>query len=154
MILQIQTIKPAVGSRHAKKRVGRGNASGHGTYSTRGGKGQRARSGGRSGLKTKGLKRLVQSTPKLRGFKSFKIKPETITLAMLNKKFADGETVDILTLQEKKIISKNTKTAKIVLKGELTKKLTVNIPASKMAMEAIIKVGGSVIEEKEVGLSS
>lgn len=58
-----------------KKRVGRGNASGKGTYSGRGIKGQRARAGGRGGLKKRSIMRqLIKKTPKIGGFKSLKQK--------------------------------------------------------------------------------
>lgn len=144
MTIAVHTIKPSRGAKHSKKRVGRGDASGHGTYSTRGGKGQTARSGGSRGLKMKAFKRLMQSTPKLRGFKSLKIKPITVTLLSLNK-FNDGETVNLTALREKKLIGKNDQSAKIVLTGELKKKLIIDgLLLSKTAKEAIIKSGGEV----------
>ncbi len=149
MKLTINTIKPARGSKKSKKVVGRGNASGHGTFSTRGCKGQRARSGGRAGLSTHAIKELVQSTPKLRGFKSFKIKPVTVTLAQLQKYFNDGDAVTVASLKEKKIIAKCDKAAKIALKGELTKKLNVEVLTTKTAAQAIIKAGGKVAEKAE-----
>lgn len=82
-MLTINNLKPAVGSKHCPKKVGRGNASGHGTYSCRGGKGQTARSGGGRGLKLRGFKALMQSTPKLGGFRSLNLKPATIALSVL-----------------------------------------------------------------------
>jgi len=150
MKLAVNTIKSSRGARHIKKRVGRGNASGHGTYSTRGMKGQRARSGGKAGLRAHAFKELMQSTPKSRGFKSFKIKPVTVTLSALNKFFNDGDTVSIETLREKNIISKNTKSAKVVTTGELQKKLTVNIPATKSAAELITRLGGQMAGGKDL----
>lgn len=149
MKLTINTLKPARGAKRAKKRVGRGNASGHGTYSTRGMKGQRARSGGKSGLRARAIKDLVQSTPKSRGFKSLKIKPVTVTLSVLEKYFNDGDTVDIQTLREKKIIGKNVKFAKVVATGELKKKLTVNVPVSQGAGELVTRAGGAVAPAAE-----
>ncbi len=144
-MLNIHTIKPARGAKHRTKRVGRGNASGHGTYSTRGGKGQTARSGGSRGLKLKGFKFLLQSTPKLRGFTSIHEKPAEVYLKNLEKHYADGDTVDLKSLQEKKLVSSNTKAAKIIVSGELTKKLVVSgIAATKGAAEKIKAVGGEI----------
>ena len=145
MTLVIHNLRPAVGSKHSKKRVGRGNASGHGTYSTRGGKGQTARSGGGSGLRLKAFKRLLQSTPKLRGFRSLAEKPAEVYLSQLDKVFKAGDTVDIASLKEKKIIGVNAKTAKILFKGELTKKLIVTgIKTTKTVAEKIKALGGEV----------
>src|SRR3972149_575319 len=68
MTLSLHQLNPAPASRHRRKRLGRGTASGHGTYSTRGQKGQRARTGGRPGLKRLGFKKILQGIPKNRGF--------------------------------------------------------------------------------------
>lgn len=143
-MLQVHTIKPARGSKHKVKRIGRGNASGHGTSATRGGKGQTARSGGSRGLALKGFRRLMQSAPKLRGFKSLNTPAVEVLLSTLEKNFQNGETVDIKSLQEKHVISSNAAEAKVVLKGELTKKLTVAIPCTKGAAEKIKALGGEV----------
>ncbi|MFA5127768.1 MAG: 50S ribosomal protein L15 [Patescibacteria group bacterium] len=145
MKITVHTMKPAHGAKHSKKRVGRGNASGHGAYSTRGGKGQTARSGGSRGLKTKAFKRLMQSTPKLRGFKSLNIKPSEVYLSTLDKKFDNGAVVNLASLKEKKIINDDARAAKIIVNGELTKKLTVEgVKMTKTAKEIIEKLGGEV----------
>lgn len=145
MTLSLHTIKASVGSRRATKKRGRGNASGHGNYSCRGGKGQTARSGGQRGLRLKAFKRLFQSTPKLRGFKSLQDKAISIRLSDLEKAFQAGDQVTIKTLQEKGIIGANSKSAKIINTGELKKKLiVVGIKCSETAKEQIEKVGGEV----------
>lgn len=146
MALTIHNLKPARGSKHRVKRVGRGNASGHGTSSTRGGKGQTARSGGSRGLQMKGFKFLLQSTPKLRGFKSPRIKPSEVYLVDIEKKFDVGATVDVASLIVKQIISKNARTAKIVSTGEITKKIVVGagVTASKGAADKIKAAGGEI----------
>lgn len=144
-MLQPNNIKAATGSRHRVKRIGRGNASGHGTSSTRGGKGQTARSGGSRGLILKGFKRILNSTPKLRGFKSLETKSFEVYLSDLEKNFESGATVDLNMLIEKKLISKNARTAKIVSTGEITKKITlVGIASTKGAAEKIKAVGGEI----------
>lgn len=145
MALSIHTLQPAPGSRHRGKRVGRGNASGHGTTSTRGGKGQTARSGGSRGLKMKGFKTLLQSTPKLRGFKSPRVRPAEVYLSEIEKNFDAGATVDLAALQTKHIVSKNARAAKIVLTGELTKKvIVVGLACSQGAAGRIKAAGGEI----------
>jgi large subunit ribosomal protein L15 len=144
-MLTINNLKPAVGSKHCPKKVGRGNASGHGTYSCRGGKGQTARSGGGRGLKLRGFKALMQSTPKLGGFRSLNLKPATIALSVLEKKYQAGETVNLESLKKLKIVGKNVESAKIVNGGELTKKLTIEgIKATKSVAEKIKSLGGEI----------
>ncbi len=95
-------------NRPKSRRVGRGNGSAHGTYAGRGVKGQKARTGANSNIPRTfigGSTSLVQSLPKLKGFKSRAVKPQAINLAMLSKHFADGETVTLVSLIEKGIIS-------------------------------------------------
>ena len=145
MSLAVHKIKAAKGSRHKAKKVGRGNASGHGNYSGHGGKGQTARSGGGAGLRLKGFKRLMQSAPKLRGFKSIATKPNEINLNDLEKHFEAGAVVSIAALKEKNLISVNTKTVKVVGTGELTKKLTLEgLKTTTSAKAAVEKAKGEV----------
>ncbi len=144
-MLQPHTIKAAKGAKHRVKRVGRGNASGHGTTATRGGKGQTARSGGQRGNQARSFKRLLQSTPKLRGFTSFKARPAEVYLEDLEKHFAAGDLVTLVTLHEKKLIPTAAKSAKILNSGSLTKKLIFQgIKTTKAAAEKITAAGGEV----------
>jgi len=145
MKLAIHTIKPSAGSKHTKKRIGRGNASGHGTYSTRGGKGQTARAGGSHRLRLKAFKRLMQSTPKLRGFKSLNTKPSEVYLDLLEKNFDMGSAVNLQALREKGLVNDRVKSAKIIVRGEIKKKIFVEgIACTKAAKAAIEKAGGEV----------
>lgn len=143
-MLEVHTIKPARGAKHRSKYIGRGNASGHGTSSTRGGKGQTARSGGSRGLAQKGFRRLMQSAPKLRGFKTLNARPVEINLGELERNFEVGETVSLETLISKGVVSANSSKVKIILRGELKKKLTVTVPCTKGAAEKITAAGGEV----------
>lgn len=144
-MLQPHTLKPAHGSKRAKKNIGRGNASGHGTSSTRGGKGQTARSGGSRGLKRLSFKFQMLSTPKLRGFRSIHAKPSEIYLSDLEKHFNAGDTVTIEVLKEKNLIGASVMTAKVLNSGELKKKLVLQgVGATKGAMEKIKAAGGEV----------
>lgn len=145
MPLSLHTIKPARGSKKRKKRVGRGNASGHGTYATRGLKGQRSRSGGKGGLKYKGMKRMLLSVPKKRGFKSIHEKPAILNIKDLDSKFKDGAKINPKILRETKLISKISKGVKILGKGETKKKfVVVGCDVSKSAKEKIEKNGGEI----------
>ena len=133
-MLNLSNIKK--GKTKKKRRVGRGNSSGSGTYSGRGQKGQRSRSGGKGGLKLRGLKETVSKLPKSRGFTSLNAKLEVINLADLEKKYKDGATV---TLNDTKVLGQ----------GEIKKKLTIKASAfSKSAEEAIIKAGGKITKTK------
>ena len=145
MALSIHTLKPAYGAKHSKKKVGRGNASGHGTYSGHGGKGQTARSGSHAGAKLRAFKKQMQATPKLGGFKSLNTKPTEVYLSDLETKFNAGDTVSLATLIEKKLVKPRARAAKILSTGELTKKLVIEgIKCTAPATEAIKKAGGSI----------
>ncbi|MBI2990496.1 MAG: 50S ribosomal protein L15 [Candidatus Magasanikbacteria bacterium] len=145
MKLDPHSISSGTGRKRAGKRLGRGNASGKGTYSARGLKGQKARSGGSGGLQLKGFKQSLQKVPKLRGFKSFKAKPQNVSLNSIERVFSDSETVTLYALKEKGLISRLDSGAKILANGTLTKKLNFNgCTASKKAAEIIEKAGGSL----------
>jgi len=151
MILAIHNLKPARGAKHGPKRVGRGNASGHGTYSGRGGKGQTARSGGSHRLRLKAFKRLMQSTPKLRGFNNPRRRPSMATTGQLEKYFSVGEIVNLSALIKKGLIEANANAARIVFNGEVKKKLVVEgLVLSAHAAEAVKKAGGEVKQTEVV----
>ncbi len=122
-MLSINTIKQAKGSAKTKKRVGRGNASGHGTYSTRGLKGQKSRSGV-SGLKRLGMRQQLLQTPKSRGFKSLQPKNQVVSVKAINSNFKDGEIVNPENLAVKDLISSSALPVKILGKEKLTVKVT------------------------------
>lgn len=132
-----------------KKCIGRGGK--RGTYSGRGMKGQKARSGGNvDPLFEGGRTTLTDKMKKLRGFKSPHPKKAVITLATIEKYFADGDTVSIVSLIEKKAVKPSaTKTGvKIVVRGTVTKKVTIDakVLISAAAKAAIEKSGGTVKE--------
>ena len=121
-MLAINNIKSAPGSKKTRKRIGRGNASGHGTYSGKGQKGQKSRSGV-SNLKRLGMKQQLLQTPKLRGFKSAKPKNQVLNVEIINQNFKDNETVSPETLFKKKLIKKIDKPVKILGKEKLKVKV-------------------------------
>jgi large subunit ribosomal protein L15 len=147
-MLGLHNLKPNFGAKKKRKLLGRGNASGHGTYSTRGLKGQKARTGSKKGiLKRKGMRHLLLSIPKSRGFKSIYFKPAIVGLDMLEKNFKDGEKVTPQELIKKGLVSETGIAAgvKILNNGELTKKLEVSgCRASASAKAKIEKAGGVV----------
>lgn len=139
----------SVKKRKVKKTVGRGGK--RGTYSGRGNKGQKARSGASiDPLFEGGRSSLVERLKKVRGFKSLHAKKTVVKLEALEKKFKDGSVVSIETLIGEKLISKaEVKNGiKILASGEITKKLTVSaeILLSETAKNAIIKAGGKILE--------
>jgi len=133
-MLSLNTIKKSKGSHKNKKRVGRGNASGRGTYSTRGQKGQRQRAGV-SNLKRLGMKSQLLQTPKVRGFKSNKPKNQVVSIKAINNNFKDGDVVSAATLLEKNLISTLDKPVKILGK----EKLTVKVKFESIKMSASVK---------------
>ncbi|MFH1946995.1 MAG: 50S ribosomal protein L15 [Candidatus Magasanikbacteria bacterium] len=145
MELSPSTIKPASKSKRKSKRLGRGNGSGKGTYSARGLKGQRSRSGGKSRNQIRAFKASLQKIPKLRGFKSLVSRKETVTLAELEKFANEKQVVNPAFLTKVGVISTPKNGVKIVARGELKKKLKIeSCLASKNAVELIEKVGGSI----------
>lgn len=144
MTLRLHTIKPAKGSTKKRKRVGRGNASGHGTYSGKGLKGQKSRSGGKNSLKRLGMKTILLNIPKKRGFKSKKPKNQAINLADINKYFKDGATINPQTLLKAGLIDTIKSPVKILGKEELKLKNLEfkDVKMSGSAGEQIKKLGG------------
>jgi ribosomal protein L15 len=90
-----------------------------------------------------GRQPLVRQLPKERGFKSLADKPVVVSLSRLNV-FNDGDTVDIKALQEKGIVGDAVSKVK-VLQGEIKKKVSIKLPISKSAQEAVEKAGGKVL---------
>lgn len=145
MVITLHHLKPFQ-KKKKKKRFGRGDASGHGSYAGRGQKGQRARSGGRRGLKLKVLRKIWKKIPKKGGFKSRKEKPTIINLEKIEKIFSKDEEVNSQTLFAKGLV-KNPKEKIKILGKVLTKKLKISAHAfSKSAENAIKKAGGKVIK--------
>jgi len=141
----LNQLKPVEGARKERKRLGRGIGSGTGKTAGKGHKGQKARSGNqpRPGFEG-GQIPFFQRIPK-RGFNNVNRKEYTIVnLSDLNV-FEDGETVTPELLLQRGVISKVLSGVKILAKGSLDKKLTVQAHKfSKVAQEAIEKNGGTV----------
>ena len=147
MSLSLHTIRPARGSARNKKRIGRGNASGHGSYSTRGLKGQRSRSGGRNKLKRLGFKKILAQTPKMRGFKSAKPKNQVVNLKDLNENFSAGAKINPDSLLKAGLVRTARQKIKILGQGELTLKNLefAGVKLSDSVKLQIEKMGGKVV---------
>ena len=143
-MLTLHNLQKSKGKRKRKK-VGRGNSSGTGTYSGRGLKGQRSRSGGKSGLRARSIKSYLLRIPKVKGFKSLRSKQETVNIKDLAQNFQEGEIVNASALFKLGLIKTITKGVKILAVGELKKKLIVEANSfSKKAKEKIEKAGGEI----------
>ncbi len=127
-----------------RKVVGRGIGSGHGTYSTRGAKGQKSRTGhSKSPARFEGGRQpLIRQIGKLRGFKSLAPSAFAVKLDLLNS-LPDGTEVTLNSLKAHGIIDTGVKRVKI-LKGELKRKLVVAVPVSATAKASIEAAGGSI----------
>lgn len=146
MALSLHSLKPAHGSSRGRKRLGRGNASGHGAYSTRGIKGQRARQGGRKGLTQLGAKHFISHLPKVRGFQSFKQQAQVVNVADLVK-VAAGSVVDARKLQTLGLIQDHRAAVKLIGSAKLPK-LTVIAQGSTAGARAAVESAGGTLEIK------
>jgi len=140
--MQIHQLK--IKTQKKKRRIGRGGKKG--TYSGRGMKGQKSRSGANvNPIFEGGRSTLIEHLPKIRGFKSHRPKNQVVDLAHLEKHFADGDIVNPQFLLAKKLIDNIKTPIKILGDGELSKKITVEkCLVSKVAKEKIEKAGGSL----------
>ena len=143
--MKLNELQPAAGATKARKRVGRGVGSGLGKTSTKGNKGQKARSGAKKNGFEGGQMPLARRLPK-RGFTNIYAKEYTvINLSDLNI-LEDGTEVTAELLKKMGIISKIEKDGlKVLGRGELNRKLTVKAAKfTKTAEEAIKAAGGNV----------
>ena len=141
-------LKPPKGARHARKRVGRGNATGQGTYSGRGLKGQKSRSGRKPRRFFEGGQtRLIKRLPFRRGFTNpFRVEYSAVNLKDLQQLDAGTEVTPEL-LKEKGVLRSLRKPVKVLAHGELNKPLTVRAHKFSMtAREKIEAAGGSAVE--------
>ncbi len=145
--MRLSDLRPTPGSVRKPKRVGRGNASGHGTYSTRGGKGQTARSGYRMPPAFEGGQTPLWKRIPKRGFKNpHRRSYAFVNVGQLNEVFSDGAEITPKVLQERGLIEKVEGGVKILGDGPLAKKLIVKAHKfSKSAREKILAAGGQVV---------
>lgn len=142
-------IAPAPGSRHAAKRVGRGTGSGHGTFSGRGCKGQKARAGNnkvRPGFEG-GQLPLIKRLPRKRGFTNiFRIQYSTVNIGELNQ-FDSGSEVTPETMRAAGIIKSLVHPVKVLADGAIDRPLTVKADKFSASARAKIEAAGGKVEE-------
>ncbi|MBP83813.1 MAG: 50S ribosomal protein L15 [Verrucomicrobiales bacterium] len=147
--MKLHDLQPTPGSRHRRRRVGRGESSGLGKTSGKGHKGQKSRSGAsiRPGFEG-GQMPLARRLPK-KGFNNaqFKTKFAIVNVSQLEAKFTDGDAVNEASLRACGLVKGIYDAVKVLGMGDLTKKLTVDVDkVSGSAKEKIEKAGGSVSE--------
>ena len=147
--MRLHDLKPTPGSKHRRRRLGRGESSGLGKTSGKGNKGQKARSGAsiRPGFEG-GQMPLARRLPK-KGFNNsqFKTQYAIVNLVDLEAKFADGDEVNEETLRAVGLVKGTFDGVKVLANGEITKKFTVSVDKiSATAKAKVEKAGGSVAD--------
>lgn len=142
--MQLNNIKPAAGSTHAKRRVGRGIGCGLGKTCGRGHKGQKSRAGGFHKVGFEGGQMPIQRRLPKRGFISLtRYSCAEVRLSDLQKIAADS--IDLLTLKQSGVIPVSASKAKVINSGEITRSLNLKgLQLTKGARTAILATGGSV----------
>lgn len=142
--MELNTIKPAEGSTHYKRRVGRGIGSGLGKTAGRGHKGQKSRAGGYHKVGFEGGQMPLQRRLPKRGFKSAQLQFNAeVNLTDLERLGAND--VDLLSLKQARLVGELVKTVKVIKTGTLTRKIVLKgIGATAGAKAAIEALGGSV----------
>ena len=142
--MELNTIQPAGGAKHAKRRVGRGIGSGLGKTAGRGHKGQKSRSGGYHKVGFEGGQMPLQRRLPKRGFKSVTLKYNAeITLTDLQR--LDATEIDLLTLKAAGLVGEVARIVKVIKTGDIGKAITLKgIGATAGAKAAIEAAGGSV----------
>ena len=142
--MELNTLKPAAGSKKARRRVGRGIGSGLGKTAGRGHKGQKSRAGGFHKVGFEGGQMPLQRRLPKRGFLAVTIEPAAqVRLGDLRR--IEGDTVDLAALKAAGLVAGAAKRAKIILTGKVEKALKVQgVGVTKGAKAAIEAAGGSV----------
>jgi len=142
--MELNTIKPAEGAKHAKRRVGRGIGSGLGKTAGRGHKGQNSHSGGFHKVGFEGGQMPLQRRLPKRGFKSLAT-PFKAEVRLSDLEKLPVSEVDLLALKQAGVVSELARTVRVIKAGEITKKVLVKgLLITKGAKAAIEAVGGTV----------
>ena len=153
--MQAHELRPPKGARHKRKRVGRGDGSGHGSHSGRGSKGQKSRSGGGPRLGFEGGQTpLIKRLPRRRGFTNiFRVEYEPVNLKQLER-FEEGTEVTPELLREVGIIKTLRQPVKVLGDGEITKALIVRAHRFSAVAKGKIEAAGGSVEEVAHGASA
>ena len=144
--MQLNTIKPAEGAKHAKKRVGRGIGSGLGKTAGRGHKGQKSRSGGFHKVGFEGGQMPLHRRLPKRGFVSL-TNARNVEVRLSEIQGLPVDEIDLLVLKQAGLVTALALSAKVILSGEISRKVVLKgVGATKGAKAAIEAAGGSVAE--------
>ena len=146
--MQLHDLKPNAGSNKRRKRIGRGNGSGKGTYSGRGLNGQGSRAGGTKGAGFEGGQTpLAMRLPKRPGFVSpRRIEYTPINVSTLEARFENDAVIDGAALKAARLTKYEDEPVKILGDGELTKKFTVKADKVSASAKAKIEAAGGKVE--------
>jgi len=142
--MQLNTIKPAAGAKHAKRRVGRGIGSGIGKTAGRGHKGQKSRAGGYHKVGFEGGQMPLQRRLPKRGFKSLTLRFNAeVRLSDLER--LTTTEVDILTLKQAGLVPELVRAVKVIAAGKLAKKISLSGVAATAGAKAAIEAAGGTV---------
>ncbi len=142
--MHLNDLKPAEGSKHPRKRVGRGIGSGLGKTAGRGHKGQKSRSGGFHKVGFEGGQMPLQRRLPKRGFVSMSA-GDTAEVRLSEIQLLDASQIDLMTLKAARIVPHGAKAAKIILSGSIDRAVNLTgIGATKGAKAAIEAAGGTL----------
>ena len=142
--MELNTIQPADGAKHYKRRVGRGIGSGLGKTAGRGHKGQKSRSGGFHKVGFEGGQMPLQRRLPKRGFKSLAT-PFKAEVRLSDLEKLPVTDIDVLALKQAGLVSELARVVRVIKAGELTKKIKlIGLIATKGAKVAIEAAGGSI----------
>lgn len=147
--MELKDLQPAEGSKRARKRVGRGPASGNGKTAGRGMNGQKSRAGGGKGVGFEGGQTpLARRLPKLPGFRNInRVEYVPVNVGRLEAYFNAGDVVDTESLVAKGIVKHSSDLVKVLGDGELTKALTVKVDKVSASAQAKIEAAGGKVEQ-------
>jgi len=144
--MQLNNLKPALGSKHSKRRVGRGIGSGLGKTAGRGHKGQKSRSGGFHKVGFEGGQMPLQRRLPKRGFVSLTAK-DTVQVRLSDLQQLPVDAIDLLALKQAGIVRAGALNAKVFLCGEIARAVKLQgLLVTKGARAAIEAAGGSISE--------
>jgi large subunit ribosomal protein L15 len=144
--MELNTIKPSDGSKHPRRRVGRGIGCGFGKTAGRGHKGQKSRSGGFHKVGFEGGQMPLQRRLPKRGFRSMLVSGRyEVRLSELERLPLALEVIDLSVLKKSGVIGHLAKSARVIMSGVITRKIALSgLNATKGARSAIEAAGGSV----------
>jgi large subunit ribosomal protein L15 len=144
--LELNNLKPGEGSKRPRRRVGRGIGSGLGKTAGRGHKGQKSRAGGFHKVGFEGGQMPLQRRLPKRGFVSLTAS-RNVEVRLSELERLPVSEIDLLVLKQAGIVAADALSAKVILSGKLTKKITLNgVGATKGARSAIEALGGTVAD--------